>query len=156
MLAKRPRHLRIWIRHALAQFYFWRGNLHRHFGNLSGERVEYELAVNNFSRAIDLRPNFVSTHYNRGILYWRELENFHRAIRDMTRVMELAPDVREAWFNRAIAYHLRGNSSQAISDLEYYLTIAQDAAWRANAASQLEMIKAVSQEKEAIRTRRDA
>ena len=137
-----------------AQFYYWRGNLHRHFGNISGERREYEWAVNDFSRAIDLRPGFVSAHYDRGVLYWRELENFYRAIRDMTRVIELAPGRREAWFNRAIAYHLRGDSPQAISDLEYYLAVAQDSTWRANAESQLVMIKALATEKQERHNRR--
>lgn len=139
------------LKNALSQFYYWRGNMHRHFGNLSGERSEYESAVNDFSRAIDLRPEFVTALFNRGVLYWRELENFYRAIRDLSRVMELAPYRSEAWFNRAIAYHLRGDSLEAIADLEYFLSIAADDPWRANAESQLATIKAMNEERAAHR-----
>jgi tetratricopeptide (TPR) repeat protein len=154
MTVKRLSRLPYWLRRTFAQFYYWRGNFHRHFGNLSGERVEYEMAVNAFSRAIELHPDFVSAHYSRGILYWRELQNFHRAIRDLTRVIELAPRWHEAWLNRAIAYHLRGNSPQAIADLEHYLTVAEDPDWRSNAESQLALIKAVALEREEHRAQR--
>ncbi len=143
------------FKNMLGYFYYWRGNMHRHFGNLSGERREYESAVNDFSRAIDLKPNFISAHFNRGVLYWRELENFYRAIRDMSRVMELAPYRSEAWFNRAIAYQLRGDSPQAIADLEYFLLIAGDDSWRASAESQLVAIKALAEERAEIRRQRD-
>ncbi len=137
-----------WFQRVVARLYFLRGNMHRHFGNLSGERYEYEYAANDFTRAIEFDSRFVAAHYNRGILYWRELNNFYRAIRDMTRVIELAPLHYEAWFNRAIAYHQRGDLPQAIADLEHYVTIATDPDWRANAERQLEMMKVVATEKE--------
>lgn len=143
-----------WLKNILGHFYYWRGNMHRHFGNLSGERGEYESAVNDFSRAINLKPDFISAHFNRGVLYWRELENFHHAIRDMSRVMELAPYRSEAWFNRAIAYQLRGDSPQAITDLEYFLLIAGDDSWRASAESQLVAIKSLVEERAEIRRQR--
>ena len=72
-----PRHPLSRLRAAL---YFWRGNVHRHFGNLSGEQREYQAAVDDFSKAIDLNPNCVSVLYSRGVLYWRELENYYRAV----------------------------------------------------------------------------
>ncbi len=145
-----------WLKNMLGQFYYWRGNMHRHFGNLSGERREYESAVNDFSRAIDLKPNFISAHFNRGVLYWLELENFYRAIRDMSCVMDLAPFRSEAWFNRAIAYQLRGDSPQAIADLEYFLSVAGDDSWRASAESQLTTIKALAEERAEFRRQREA
>jgi tetratricopeptide (TPR) repeat protein len=126
-----------------------RGSFHRHFGNLSGERREYQWAVDRFTRAIELDPGFVAAHYSRGVLYWRELENWYRAIHDLTRVIEIAPHWHEAWLNRAIAYQRRGDFEAAIADLEHYLTIAKDPGWRSNAESQLALIKAVATEKNA-------
>src|SRR5512143_3969320 len=55
-----------------AALYVWRGRMHRHFGNLSGDRREYQAAVDDFSKAIDLRPIDVPALYSRGVLYWRE------------------------------------------------------------------------------------
>jgi tetratricopeptide (TPR) repeat protein len=135
------------LRPLAARLYYLRGNFHRHFGNMSGDRREYQAAVDDFTRAIELDPAFSAAAYNRGVLYWRELQNWHRAIRDLTRVIELAPDRYEAWFNRAIAYHQRGDLAAAIADLEHYLTIAVDPGWRANAERQLALIKAVAEEK---------
>ena len=55
--------------------------------------AEHQLAVNDFSRAIELDPDYAEAYFSRGVLYWRELRNAYRAIRDMTRVLELAPQV---------------------------------------------------------------
>ena len=138
-----------WLTYGLSRLFLLRGNIHRHFGNISGERREYQWAVDRFSRAIEIDPQYVAAYYSRGVLYWRELENWHRAVNDLTRVIELAPHWTEAWFNRAIAQQRRGNFEAAITDLETYLTIATDPGWRANAERQLELMKAVNAEKTA-------
>ncbi|HZY42443.1 MAG TPA: hypothetical protein VFF59_10650 [Anaerolineae bacterium] len=58
-----------------ARLYFWRGLVHRHYGNLSGERREYQWAVGDFSRAIELKPDDVAAHYRRGVLRWKRGAN---------------------------------------------------------------------------------
>ncbi len=131
-----------------AAFYFRRGRFHRHFGNLSGDRREYQAAVDDFSRALELQPAHVAALYSRGVLYWRELENYYRAVKDLTRVIELAPHWHEAWFNRALAHQLRNEIPEAIADYEHYLTLPGKPQWRTSAETQLEMIKAVEMEKE--------
>ena len=130
-----------------AAWYFWRGNFHRHFGNLTGEQREYQAAVDNFSKAIELYTAYVPALYSRGVLYWRELANYYRAVKDLTRVIELAPQQYEAWFNRALAHQMRGEIPEAIADYEHYLTLPGKAKWRVSAETQLEMIKAVEVEK---------
>jgi tetratricopeptide (TPR) repeat protein len=81
-----------WLRKVLARFYHLRGATHRHLGNTGGsDLAEHQLAVNDFSRAIELDPDYAEAHFSRGVLYWRELRNAYRAIRDMTRVLELEP-----------------------------------------------------------------
>ena len=135
-----------WTQRLAARFYFLRGNLHRQLGNASGERREYQWAVDDFSRALDRDAGLVAAYYNRGVLYWRELENWHRTIRDLTRVTELAPHWHEAWFNRAIAFQRRGDLASAAADLQHYLTVATDPGWRANAERQLALITAILHE----------
>jgi tetratricopeptide (TPR) repeat protein len=135
-----------------AALYYWRGRFHRHFGNLSGDRREYQMAVDDFSKAINLQPNHVSALYSRGVLYWRELENFYRAVKDLTRVIELAPHWHEAWFNRALAHQQRNEIPAAIADYEHYLTLPGKPKWRVSAQTQLEMIKEVEAEKAARKT----
>jgi len=143
MIATRPTP----INRLRAALYFRRGRFHRHFGNLSGDRREYQMAVDDFSKAIDLHPLYVSALYSRGVLYWRELENYYRAVKDLTRVIELAPHWHEAWFNRALAHQQRNEIPEAIADYEHYLTLPGKPKWRVSAETQLEMIKAVEVEK---------
>lgn len=124
-----------------ANGFYWRGRFHRHWGNLSGDRREYQMAVDDFSRALDLQPDHVSALYSRGVLYWRELENYYRAVKDLTRVIELAPHWHEAWFNRALAHQLRNEIPEAIADYEHYLTLPGNPKWRISAETQLDMLK---------------
>ena len=137
------------INRVRAAWYFWRGRMHRHFGNLSGDRREYQAAVDDFSKAIDLHPYHVPAIYSRGVLYWRELENYYRSVKDLTRVIELAPQWHEAWFNRALAHQLRNEIPEAMADYEHYLTLPGKPQWRVSAETQLEMIKAIEVEKAA-------
>src|SRR5512136_1410327 len=136
----------------MARFYHLRGETHRHFGNTSGsDLAEHQLAVNDFSRAIELDPEYAEAYFSRGVLYWRELRNAYRAIRDMTRVLELAPQRAEALFNRAMAYQIRGDHEQAIADLEQYLVEGSNSYWRESAERQLGLLREISAERRAHR-----
>lgn len=135
----------------LARFYHLRGATHRHWGNASADQAEHELAVDDFTRAIELDPGYVEAYLSRGVLYWRELRNAYRAIRDMTRVLELAPQRAEALFNRAIAYQMRGEHEQAMADFERYLTEGRDPFFRDSAERQLGLLRELVAERKAQR-----
>lgn len=138
-----------WPRRLLARFYHLRGAMHRYWGNVNTDRVEHELAVDDFSRAIELDPNYAAAYFNRGVLYWRELRNLYRSIRDMTRVLELAPHWAEALFNRAIAYQMRGDHERAVADFEHYLAEGHDLFWRESAERQLGLLRDLVAERNA-------
>jgi tetratricopeptide (TPR) repeat protein len=140
-----------WVRWMLARFFQLRGATHRHFGNTTGNTAEQEFAVADFTRAIELDPNYVAAYYNRGVLYWRELRNGYRAIRDLTRVLELKPAWAEALFNRAMAHQIRGDHEKAIADLEQYLVEGKDAYWRESAQRQMTLLREMVVEKNAHR-----
>ena len=140
-----------WLRKVIARFYHLRGATHRHFGNTGTDLAEHQLAVNDFSRAIELDPDYAEAYFSRGVLYWRELRNAYRAIRDMTRVLELAPQWAEALFNRAMAYQIRGDHDQAIADLEQYLVEGSNAYWRESAERQLGLLREITAERKARR-----
>jgi len=140
-----------WPRRLLARFYHLRGATHRHWGNVNADRAEHEWAVDDFSRAIELDPDYVTAYFNRGVLYWRELRNAYRAIRDMTRVLDLAPHWAEALFNRAMAYQMRGDHEHAMADLEQYLITGHDPYWRGSAERQLGLLREMVAERNARR-----
>jgi tetratricopeptide (TPR) repeat protein len=133
--------------------YYLRGATYRFRGNQLHNLAEYERAVDDFTHAIELDPHFSASYYSRGVLYWRELRNAYRAIRDLTRVMEIAPALAEAWFNRAQAHQMRGDYHLAIADLEQYLAIGRDDGWRTSAQTQLALLRELNQEKEARRAK---
>jgi len=115
--------------------------------------VAYERAVDHFTRAIELDPEFAEAYLQRGILYWREIQNYYRAARDLTRALELQPARREALFNRAIAYQLRGDFDRAIDDFQNFLETAGDSPWRDSAEIQLAGLRELRAAREAARAR---
>jgi tetratricopeptide (TPR) repeat protein len=113
------------------------GDTHRYFGNKYGDLQAYWSAVEDYTRAIVLDPSYAEPYYSRGVLYWREIGNYHRAIQDLTRVIALDPARFEAYFNRGLAYKLHKQPDEAIADLEHYLTIGRDRYWLEAAGRQL-------------------
>jgi tetratricopeptide (TPR) repeat protein len=136
-----------------ARWHFIRATFHRHWGNMGSGRMAYERAVDLFTRAIELDPLFTSAYYQRGVLYWREIQNYHHAIRDLTRVLELDPEWTEALFNRALAYQSRGDFEQAIADYERFLATGGDSAWRESAQIQLDGARELRAARDAARSR---
>jgi tetratricopeptide (TPR) repeat protein len=141
----------IWKR-LWARWYFLRATFHRHWGNLGSGRVAYERAVDMFTRAIEIDPTFVGAYYHRGVLYWREVQNYHHAIRDMTRVLELRREWSMALLTRALAYQSRGDYDQAIADYEQFLASDPDSTWSESARIQLEGARALQAARQAARS----
>jgi tetratricopeptide (TPR) repeat protein len=136
-----------------ARWHFIRATFHRYWGNTGSGRIAHERAVEAFSRAIEIDPYFADAHMQRGILYWREIQNYHHAIRDMTRVLELDPDRAEALYHRALAYQARGDFDQAIADYERFLAVAGESVLRESAQIQLEGVRELRSAREGRRRR---
>jgi len=137
----------IWHR-LWARFYHLRGMAHRHLGHLQGDRVEYRLAVADFTRAIQRDGQFVQALYDRGLVLWRELGQGTQAALDLSRVIELAPERTEAWFNRAFARQMMGDSRGAVADFEHYQAHGVDPMWQEIAERQLRNLRMVGTEEE--------
>jgi tetratricopeptide (TPR) repeat protein len=121
----------------LARFYRRLADTHRHFGNSYGNRREHEAAVEHYTRAIVLDPTYTEAYYSRGVLYWRELGNAGRAIRDLTQALELDSRRVEAYLNRGLAFKMHGDRDRAIADFERYLALGTDTFWLEAAGRQL-------------------
>lgn len=134
-----------------ARWHFIRATFHRHWGNLGSGRIAYERAVDQFTCAIELDPAFTSAYFHRGVLFWREIQNYHHAIRDLTRVLDLEPQRTDALFTRALSYQSRGDFDQAIADLERFLAVDGDSPWRASAEVQLSGARELRAAREAAR-----
>ena len=91
-----------------AELIFQQGNVLMMLGQIDS-------AIEAYSHAIELNPNNVYTHNNRGVAY-ESKGGFDRAITDYTKAIQLNPNYADAYFNRGVAYGVKGDYSRAIVD----------------------------------------
>jgi len=78
---------------------------------------DYERAIADYDRAIELNPEDAAAHYNRGNAY-ADLEDYERAIADYDRAIELNPELAQAHSNRGSAYAALEDYERAIADYD--------------------------------------
>lgn len=92
-----------------SEAYFFRGDTYYHKGN-------YDLAIPNYSKAIDLNPNYPQAYNNRGSAYIYKGE-YDLAIVDLRKAIELDQTIIEIFNNLGVAYSRTGNYDLAITYL---------------------------------------
>lgn len=112
-------------------------------------------AVADYSRAIDLHPEFALTWHNRGLVF-AALGDHRRAIEDYTKAIELDPELATAWGSRGVAHRELGEHEAALADLNRAIELDPEGARhyqnRANVRCALgEVDGAVEDRLEAIR-----
>ncbi len=96
-----------------------RGKLHNILGN-------YNQAIEDNSRAIEIRPrDAVAAYNNRGNAY-SALGNHRKAIEDYGKAIANKPDYVEAYYNRGIAYNVLSDYARAIEDFSRAIRIKGD------------------------------
>jgi tetratricopeptide (TPR) repeat protein len=144
-----------------AEAYFDRGTGLLH-------KKEYRSAINDFSKVIQLAPNYAAPYFSRGLAYYK-LGEFERAINDYNEVIRIdcnndrAHDHRELasdYYNRGLAYYHQGVFEKAIDDFsEVILLDSNNAHAYYNRGGayyrQSQFGKAISDYNEAIRLGRD-
>ena len=76
--------------------YLFRGNCHF-------ELEEYDLAIKDYSSAIEINPEFYKAYYNRGYLY-RRIDQFDNAEKDLKKAIKLYPQHDEAMIELGFVY----------------------------------------------------
>ena len=87
-----------------------RGNLYSRHGN-------YERAVQDYNRAIEMDPDFAEAYYDRGCSY-HEVGLNEEAIADLTRAIELNPQAARYYGRRSLAYVFTDHIDLAEADQE--------------------------------------
>ncbi|MBN1565510.1 MAG: tetratricopeptide repeat protein [Anaerolineae bacterium] len=87
------------------------------------QRHDYELAVEDFNRVIDLQPDFLAAYNNRGIVYAAQQE-YELALADFDHVLGADSGYVIAYNNRAVIYAILGDYDQAIADLEQAISVS--------------------------------
>ncbi len=86
------------------------------------EKGDYAKAINNYTKAIELKPRYAEAYYNRGIAY-DDKGQYDRAIEDYSKAIEIDPKYSDAYINRGIAYGRKGEYDKAIIDLNEAIEI---------------------------------
>src|SRR4030042_1222790 len=79
------------------------------------EKGQYDNAISDFNKALEVNPNYADAYYNRGIAYGKK-EQYDNEIPDYNKALEVNPNYAEAYFNRGVIYEKRGQYDNAISD----------------------------------------
>jgi len=110
-------------------FLTWRAASHRHFGDLYADRESFERAIADLTLAIACDRRNVRAYVMRGALYWRELHQPERAIRDLDQALALHPEHAEAIFQRGCARLNAGDPRVALADLDHFLYMEDAGHW---------------------------
>ena len=80
----------------------------------------YDLAEQNFQKALDLDPENPAALFNLGSLYLKKGDD-EQALDYFNRTLQKDPNFAAAYFNRAMALAHLGRTQEAIADLEQFL-----------------------------------
>jgi tetratricopeptide (TPR) repeat protein len=100
----------------VADAWFYRGLIYAHDEN-------YRAAVNDYTQAVLLNPQYTTAYYYRGIAY-RELQDYDRAIADYDQAIRLDPQNVAVYNARGIVYRELGDYDRAIADYHQVLQIS--------------------------------
>ena len=90
-----------------------------------GEKGESDLAIKDFTKAIELKPDYALAYNNRGAVY-RDKGEHDQAIKDCNEAIRLKPDYAEPYSNRGAAYRNKGDYDRAIKDYDMAIKLKRD------------------------------
>jgi|GEM_PF-3805091 len=103
---------------AKAEFFLKRGDARAAKGDLDG-------AIADYTKAIELKPDYAEAYNNRGIA-WVDKGEYDKAIEDFSRAVELKPDLAQAYYNRGNAWANKGEYDRAIEDYTKAIELKPD------------------------------
>ena len=89
------------------------------------QRGQDSEAIQDLTKAIELKEDYAEAYYARGLAYDRKGE-YDQAIQDLTKAIELKEDYAEVYYDRGSAYHSKGEYDQAIQDLTKAIELKED------------------------------
>jgi tetratricopeptide (TPR) repeat protein len=98
-----------------AEEHFWQGIEYR-------KEEQNDLAMAEFTRAIELDPTYDLAYYNRALLYYFS-GDLERSLTEYNIALELRPDNPYWTYERGFLYLQLGDQQKAIADLERALEI---------------------------------
>ena len=99
-------------------------NNFRNQGSDSEQMGNFEQAIIDFGKAIELRPQDKALYISRAVNYWR-LQDNTKALEGLERALMLDPDYANAYNIRATVHTTAKNYEQALADVEKALELTE-------------------------------
>ena len=97
-------------------------------GRSYSDKGDYDRAIADYDRAIELQPSYVIAYNNRGAAYGSK-GDYDRAIADYDKAIQLQPDYAVAYNNRGWVYFKKGQYDRAIADADRAIQLQPDYAY---------------------------
>ena len=97
--------------------YYWRG---MEFGDKAKSQKDWQNAISDFSKAIELNPELTECYKYRGALYGIT-KQYDKSVADLTIYLNTKPNDAEYRFNRGLSYLMLNRPTEAVSDMNLTL-----------------------------------
>ncbi len=99
--------------------------IYNHRGLVYFTLSEYEKAISDFSKAIQMEPKDTRVYTNRGLTY-RMLKKYDESLKDFNKSLELNPLWPDTFYGRSLTYYDLGDIKHAIEDCDKAISIKPD------------------------------
>jgi len=94
-------------------------------GFSAADKGDFDKAIQNYDKAIELKPDYAEAYNNRGVAYG-EKDDFDKAIQNYDKAIELKPDYAKAYNNRGVAYVEKRDFDKAIQNYDKAIELKPD------------------------------
>lgn len=84
-------------------------------GTENFQKGQFDLAISDYSKAIDIDPQLAKAYNNRGLAYYNKRQ-YDSAISDYSKAIKIDPQFAKAYYNRGNTYEDKGQVDTAILD----------------------------------------
>ncbi len=96
-----------------------------YLGNSSSFQKIYDKALNNYNKAIELKPDYADAHNSRGNIYY-VLGKYEKALNNYNKAIELKPDLGKAYLNRGSIHYVREEYEKSLNNYNKAIELKPD------------------------------
>ena len=80
-------------------------------------KSQYDQAISDYTKALEINPRFAWAYYNRGNAYMRK-DQYDQAISDFNKVLEINPREAQAYSRRGRCYYFKKEYDKSWDDIK--------------------------------------